>query len=167
MFKKTALFLRVGFPKATRVSSWDQLHVDKNAEAQTDRDPFWEQLHVETRDKHSNSDQALTWMLKYREYTVDEGINLLQGLGSDDDDMMMIWMDDLPHPKCRLWHRWWWWKRSQVMIMPKRTSNTLALRHREEHSNRLLASWAPANSTFPSCHAHRQIFSNVQIFTNV
>ena len=60
MFKKTALFLRVGFPKATRVSSWDQLHVDKNAEAQTDRDPFWEQLHVETRDKHSNSDQALT-----------------------------------------------------------------------------------------------------------
>ena len=46
--------------KATRVSSWDQLHVDKNAETQTDRDPFWEQLHVETRDKHSNSDQALT-----------------------------------------------------------------------------------------------------------
>ena len=46
--------------KATRVSSWDHLHVDKNAEAQTDRDPFWEQLHVETRDKHSNSDQALT-----------------------------------------------------------------------------------------------------------
>ena len=46
--------------KATRVSSWDQLHVDKNAETQTDSDPFWEQLHVETRDKHSNSDQALT-----------------------------------------------------------------------------------------------------------
>ena len=64
--------LRVGFSEinemlkkdkdntAPRVFSWDQLHVDKNAETQTDSDPFWEQLHVETRDKHSSSDQALT-----------------------------------------------------------------------------------------------------------
>ena len=81
--------------KAPSVSSWDQLHVDKNAETQTDSDPFWEQLHVETTDKHSSSDQALTWKPKYREYTVGEGINLLQGLGSDDDVIHIIIMSSL------------------------------------------------------------------------